>query len=113
MNILVNLFFISIICTIVVDMSDFPITVKKVLRLVFSRGTSVNTNYRLHLVDCSFCIIFWCSIIYLICNNSFSLFGVSLALLFALTPDIIKSILNLIKDIILIGVEYINKKLIQ
>ena len=52
--VVINLLYIAIIITIITDMSDFPNTIKKVLRLIVSKGENSNTNYRLHLVDCSF-----------------------------------------------------------
>ena len=98
MVIAINLLYIAIIITVITDMSDFPITIKKLLRLIASKGENSNTNYRLHLVDCSFCQIFWCCMIYLLIVGELSLFTIAISLLMALLPDLISGTINLIKD---------------
>lgn len=106
-----NILAIAVIFTIITDISDFPNSIKKVLRLIVSKGENGNTNYRLHLLDCSFCQIFWASIIYLLVIKEISLINIGCVLLFALTPDLIKGIILLVKDSIILLIQKLNNKL--
>lgn len=109
--VIINLLYIAIIITIITDMSDFPNTIKKVLRLIVSKGENSNTNYRLHLVDCSFCQIFWCCMIYLLIVGELSLFTVAISLLIALLPELISGTINLVKDSVIFIIQKLNSLL--
>ena len=73
MNTLLNLFFISVIIVFITDITDFPDTIKKIFSFITTKGKIVKTDFRLHLIDCSLCQIWWVCIIYLLIIKDFTL----------------------------------------
>lgn len=100
MNVILNLLCISIIIVFITDITDFPSNVKKGISWVLTKGKIVKDEYRLHLLDCSLCQIWWIGIIYLLAIGKFSLFYLTAVCLIACFSGIIKSSILLIEDIV-------------
>ena len=98
---LLNLFFISVIIVFITDITDFPDTVKKIFSFITTKGKIVKTDFRLHLIDCSLCQIWWVCIIYLLIIKDFTLLNLVYVCLLAAFADIIKNSILLLKDILI------------
>lgn len=96
--ILLNLTLICIIIVYLIDFSGIVDTLKNLIRKTLN--IPKNVNFRIKPFDCSFCSNFWCSLIYIIVVNHFSIFNVFFILtLSTLTPQI-KDLIMLFQDLI-------------
>lgn len=91
----IDLFEISIIVVIIVDISGFIDSVKTLIGKVLG----IN-NVNLKPFDCSFCMNFWISLIYLLITNELSITAVMVTLLLSTMTSIIKDAIYLIRDLI-------------
>ena len=97
---------LQVIVVIIVDLSDFPSTLKKLISSILTKGKFKTDNYQFHLIDCSFCIQWWVNLIYIICIGQFSIPYIAFALFLSVMCTISKDIILLIRDIF---VKLINK----
>lgn len=91
----IDLFEISIIVVIIVDISGFIDSVKTLIGKVLG----IN-NVNLKPLDCSFCMNFWVSMCYLIYTNELSLNTVMFSLLMSVMTPTIQDLIYLIRDIL-------------
>lgn len=101
-----NMLLLQIVVVIIVDISDFPSTLKKLVSFILTKGKFKTDNYQFHLADCSFCIQWWTNLIYIICIGQFSIPYIAFALFLSVMCPISKDIILLIRDIF---VKLINK----
>jgi len=107
--ILLNLILINVMVTAIVDLTDAPDTLKKALTWVLTGGKMSRKDYRFHLFDCSLCITFWLSILYILLTGHFSLAFIALCILSALFTQITKSLILLCMDMMNAIIILINK----
>lgn len=90
-----KLFEILIIVVIIVDISGFIDSIKSLIGKVLG----IN-NVSLKPFDCSFCLNFWVSMVYLLITNQLSITAVMVTLLLSVMTPIIKDAIYLIRDLI-------------
>ena len=90
-----KLFEITVIVVIIVDISGFIDSIKAFVGKVLG----IN-NVSLKPLDCSFCLNFWVSLIYLLITNELSITAVMVALLLSTMTPIIKDSIYLIRDLL-------------
>ena len=98
-NIILNLFLIAVIVTVIVDISGAIDSLKSGIKWVLTRGKMSSSDYRLKPLDCSFCMNFWASVIYLLTIGAFELKYLVIICLFCTFCGIIKSTILLVGDI--------------
>lgn len=113
LNVFIHLLFIAIIIVVITDISDFPDSVKKGISYILTKGKIVKTQYRLHLIDCSFCQTFWASILYLLITGAFTLKYIAMVCLICAFCDIIKNAILLVEDIVKKIIQLIYKNFID
>ena len=91
----IDLFEITVIVVIIVDISGFIDSIKAFVGKVLG----IN-NVSLKPLDCSFCMNFWVSMVYLVIANELSITAVMVALLLSTMTPIIKDVIYLIRDLI-------------
>ena len=91
----IDLFEITVIVVIIVDISGFIDSIKNLIGKVLH----IN-NVKLKPLDCSFCLNFWVSLIYLLITNELSITAVMVTLLLSTMTTIIKDVIYLIRDLI-------------
>ena len=91
----IDLFEISIIVVIIIDISGFIDSIKAFVGKVLG----IN-NVSLKPLDCSFCMNFWASIGYLLITNELSITAVMVTLLLSTMTPIIKDAIYLVRDLI-------------
>lgn len=85
---------IAIIITIIIDISGVIDSIKEFI------GKKLNiTNVRLKPLDCSLCMNFWISLVYLICVGELGLTTVMATLLLCTMTPVIGDLIYLIRDI--------------
>ena len=89
-----KLFEITVIVVIIVDISGFIDSIKAFVGKVLG----IN-NVSLKPLDCSFCLNFWASLIYLLITNELSITAVMVTLLLSTMTPVIQDLIYLIRDI--------------
>lgn len=86
---------IAVIVVIIIDISGFIDSIKEFI------GKMLNiANVRLKPLDCSFCVNWWLSLLYLIYTNELSLTTVMFALIMSVMTTVISDLIYLIRDLI-------------
>lgn len=113
---MIIIFYMVCIATIVVsivDISDFPDTIKKCISYILSKGKIIKTDYRLHLIDCSWCVASWINLIFLLYIGQFNIPYIAITFIIATLSPVIKEAIMLIKDLLLKLINYIYVKIID
>ena len=97
---ILNLFIISIIWVLILDLCGFARTIDKTLYKIFYPGRPFREDAHFKPWDCSLCMSWWSSLIYLIVIHSLTLSNIAIALIFAWLTIIEKDIFIFIKDLI-------------
>ena len=103
-----NILLIAVIVVIVIDNTDFVDNIKKLISSLLTKGKIKSSNYSLKPFDCSLCMTFWISLIYLIIQNQVTLFTITYTLVIALLTPQINDLVKLLQDLItkLINIVY-------
>ena len=91
----IDLFEITVIVVIIVDISGFIDSIKTLIGKVLG----IN-NVKLKPLDCSLCMTFWVSMAYLIYANELSITTLMVTLLLSTMTPIIKDAIYLVRDLI-------------
>lgn len=97
---LLNLFIISVIWTLILDLSGFGKTIDKFLYRIFYKGRAFREDAHFKPFDCSLCMTFWSGLLYLILTHSLTITYIMFLLIFAWATTIEKDIFLLVKDLI-------------
>ena len=90
-----DLFSILIISVIVIDISGFVHSIKVAIGKFL--GISPN-SFRIKPFDCSFCITFWTSMIYLLVVGRFTLLNIAIVLLLCCLTTPMKNLVMSVRD---------------
>lgn len=90
-----DLFELTIIVVIIIDISGFIDSIK----VFIGKVLGIN-NVSLKPFECSFCMNFWASLGYLVITNELSITAVMVTLLLSTMTPIIKDAIYLIRDLI-------------
>ena len=112
-NVIFNLFLISILVVYIVDISGAIDSLKSGIKWVITKGKMNNSNYRLKPLDCSLCGVWWCGLIYLLVTNNFTLPYITIVALFSTFSGIIKSSILIVEDTITKIIQIIYKYVID
>ena len=97
---ILNLFIISIIWVLILDLSGFARTIDKTLYKIFYRGRPYREDAHFKPFDCSLCMSWWTGLLYLLITHTLSIFNIAILLAFAWSTTMEKDIFILIKDLI-------------
>ena len=90
-----DLFSILIISVLVIDISGFVHSIKVAIGKYL--GISPN-SFRIKPFDCSFCMTFWASMIYLLVVGRFSLVNIAIVLLLCCLTTPLKNLVMSVRD---------------
>ncbi|MBQ0112022.1 MAG: hypothetical protein KBT03_02725 [Bacteroidales bacterium] len=99
LTLIFNLLLINFFIVTIVDFSDFPDSAKKCITFILTKGKISTNKYRFHLVDCSYCITWWFSLIYILCIGQFCVPAVVLCIANALATSLMVPTINMVMDI--------------
>lgn len=99
METILDLLCMAIIIVVITDISDWADTVKKAISYILTKGKIVKTDFRLHIVDCAFCQLFWCGIIYLLWTGNFTLPYIAVLCLLCAFTGVVEKYIILLEDI--------------
>lgn len=98
--VILNLFIISVIWVLILDLSGFALTIDKTLYKIFYPKRPFREDAHFKPWDCSLCLTFWTSLIYLIVIHSLTLPNIAFSLLFAWLTTTEKDIFIMVKDMV-------------
>lgn len=98
-TIILNLIMINLIVVAIVDKTDFPDSAKKAISFILTKGKIVTSKYRFHLADCSLCLVFWLSLIYILCIGQFCIPTIALCIINALATTLMNPTIDIIMDV--------------
>lgn len=90
-----DLFSILVISVIVIDISGFVYSIKSAIGKYL--GISPN-SFRIKPFDCSFCMTFWVSMIYLLVVGRFTLVNIAVVLLICCLTTPLKNLIMSVRD---------------
>ena len=94
---MINLIFINIATVYLIDQSGGMDSLKSLLKRLLTNGKMKGSDYSLKPFDCSKCMTFWVSIIYLLFMGEFSIFTFMLACLSSFAAQFTNELFNIIK----------------
>ena len=90
-----DLFSILIICVLVIDISGFVHSIKAAI----GKYLKISPNsFRIKPFDCSFCMTFWVSMIYLLVAGRFTLVNIAVVLLLCCLTTPLKNLVMSVRD---------------
>jgi len=88
-----NLLYITVITVIIIDISGFIPNIEQYI----AKWLKVK-NVHMHLIECSFCINWWLSLLYIIFTNNFTLSNIAYILFLSTLTPVIYSIIITIRE---------------
>lgn len=113
MKTILSLFLIQLIVVFIVDISGAVDSLKTALKWILTKGAMSNSNYILKPFDCSLCMTFWCTLIYLLCTTQFTLPFIAVACMLAAFTGLTKSLIILVEDLVVKLTQVIYKYIID
>ena len=96
---MINLILINIIVVFLIDQSGFINEFKSWLKKLLTKGKMKNSNYSLKPFDCSLCMTFWVSLIYILVFNLFSIESFTLVCLSSWFSQFTNDFFNMFKAV--------------
>ena len=96
---IINLLLINLIISYIIDISGVMDSIKSTIKKVLTKGKMSDPNYNLKPFDCSLCMTFWISLIYVYLVGQFDIYGIFLACINSYIVQFSKDLYLLIKDI--------------
>lgn len=106
---IVNLFYIAVICVCVIDISGFVNSVKSFIVRILTNG-KLRGSFTLKPFDCSLCMTFWSGLIYLFIVSNVSILNIMILLLISISTPLIQDVIRTILDLMTRVVIKINNK---
>lgn len=107
----INILLITVIAVIVIDITDFVNNIKKIISSLLTNGRIKSNNYSIKPFDCSLCLSFWVSLIYLITINQVTLFTITYTLLIAILTPNIQDVIRLVQDSLTKAINILYRKI--
>lgn len=111
---IIDLALIQLICVLIIDISGFMNSLKWGLSWLLTKGKIPKTEYRIKPLDCSFCMMFWSGLVYLLIVEQCTLPYISIVLLLSYFTQTTKNTILLVGDIldtVLLFIEKILRKI--
>ena len=105
---MLNLFLISVICVIVIDISGFVDSLKSGIKRILTKGVLSDPNYSLKPIDCSFCMNFWVGLIYLLVSGTFTIWMLTYVLLLSVMTPVMRDVIYLVRDTMIKILKYLD-----
>ena len=111
--VIVNLILIAIIVVFIVDISGAIDSLKSGIKWVLTKGKMNGSDYRLKPLDCSVCTNFWCSLIFLLCIEEFTLPYIACVCVICCFLGFLKNAILLVEDMLNKTIQIIYKYFID
>ena len=106
---IINLLLINLIISYIIDISGVMDSIKSTIKKLLTNGKMSDPNYSIKPFDCSLCMTFWVSLLYVYLIGQFSIYGLFLACANSYVVQFSKDLYLLIKDIFVKVLDLIYK----
>lgn len=93
-----KLLIIASVVVLTIDLSGFVKSLKSFISLKLTKGKIDSNSFSIKPFDCSYCMTFWCGLLYTIVSGEFTLVNLLWVCLIPFFTDVIRQSLLLIKD---------------
>lgn len=107
--VIIDLILIAVIVVFIIDISGVVNSIKSGLKWVMTKGKLNSSDYRLKPFDCSLCMNFWTSLIYLLIIGKFTLPYIACVCVICCFLSFLKNAILLVGEILLSMTEKIYK----
>ena len=111
--ILLKLLTINLVLILVIDMSGFVPEFKRLISKWLTKDHISTDSYRLKPFDCSYCMTFWCTMLYIIITQQFTTVNILFVVMLTHLTDVTRQAMLLIKDILIKLIDTIYDKVIE
>ena len=108
-----NLLIINLVLILVIDLSGFVPEFKRLISKWLTKDHISTNSYRLKPFDCSYCMTFWCLMLYLIVVQQFTFVTVLYVVIIVHFTDVTRQAMLLTKDILIKLIDIIYDKAID
>lgn len=93
-----RLIIIACVVVLTIDISGFVQSLKRFISLKLTKGKIDSNSFSIKPFDCSYCMTFWCGLLFTIVSGEFTLVNLLYVCLVPFFTDTIRQTLLLIKD---------------
>lgn len=108
---MIDILLLAVIVVCIVDISGFTDSWKSGLKRLLTKGRMSDPNYSFKPFDCSTCLIFWSSLLYLIMTQQLTFYMLAYVLVVSVMSVVIKDLIYFIRDLLLRIIKYFNNLL--
>lgn len=94
-----RLIIIACVVVLTIDLSGFIKSLKSFISLKLTKGKIDSNSFSIKPFDCSYCMTFWCSLLYITIAGQLTLVNILFALLCAYFSDVVRQLLIFVKDL--------------
>lgn len=99
--ILLNILVINLALILVIDLSGFIPSVKRLISKWLTKNQIETDSFRIRPFDCSYCMTFWCTLLFIIVIGQFTFLNLLLVIVVTHLTDVTRQTMLLIKDLLL------------
>ena len=99
--ILLNILVINLALILVIDLSGFIPSVKRLISKWLTKNQIETDSFRIRPFDCSYCMTFWCTLLFIIVTGQFTFLNLLLVIIITHLTDVTRQTMLLIKDLLL------------
>lgn len=99
--ILLNILVINLALILVIDLSGFIPSVKRLISKWLTKNQIETDSFRIRPFDCSYCMTFWCTLLFIIVIGQFTFLNLLLVIIVTHLTDVTRQTMLLIKDLLL------------
>lgn len=111
--ILLNILVINLALILVIDLSGFIPSVKRLISKWLTKNQIETDSFRIRPFDCSYCMTFWCTLLFIIVTGQFTFLNLLLVIIITHLTDVTRQTMLLIKDLLLKIINTAYDKLID
>lgn len=111
--ILLNILVINLALILVIDLSGFIPSVKRLISKWLTKNHIETDSFRIRPFDCSYCMTFWCTLLFIIVTGQFTFLNLLLVIIVTHLTDVTRQTMLLIKDLLLKIINTAYDKLID
>lgn len=111
--ILLNILVINLALILVIDLSGFVPSVKRLISKWLTKNQIETDSFRIRPFDCSYCMTFWCTLLFIIVTGQFTFLNLLLVIIVTHLTDVTRQTMLLIKDLLLKIINTAYDKLID
>lgn len=97
--ILLKLIIINLALILMIDLSGFVPECKHFVSKLLTNNKIDTANFRIKPFDCSYCMTFWCTLLFIICTGQFTFINLFWVIMITHFTDVTKQIMLLLKDL--------------